>query len=454
MKSTREVRSLKVHELRAETDAAGKRYLTGYAATFNVLSEDFGGWRERIMPGAFKRALAEKQNVFHLIQHMPHLVLGRTVAGTLELFEDEKGLRFRTLLGNRSYEQDLIETVERGEINDCSFAFGAVKQKWVEERDSNKRTIEVRELHDVDLFDVSLVAFPAYRGTSVGIDSRAMFPNGVPAEVRSRIGASETAVTDHAREMRSRVSRLQLQRSADASVAPTFKASVKQDGTLEILCYESIGKDWWDGSGVTAQKMKETMDAAGAFSKICLRINSPGGDAFEGIAIHNMLRAQGKPIECCVDGIAASAASIIAMCGDEIVMGSNAMMMIHNCWNICIGNANDMRAEADIMERIDGAIARTYVDRTRNSLEDVRAMMDAESWLSAEECQAKGFCTKVVNAAPEEEEAAAAMARSFRSLTGYSKLPERFKATPPAAAPATNPEDLARLMRAEAALRQ
>ncbi len=184
----REFRSLKVRELRAETGSDGKRYLNGYAALYNSLSDDLGwGMRERIVPGAFTRALSEKQDVRHLINHDPNLVLGRTRAGTTELSEDSKGLKFRTLMPDCGYANDLFESVSRGDIDECSFGFVAVRTAWIEEPDPDDEKVQrtVRELHDVDLFDVSTVTYPAYPGTSTTVE-RSLFPDGVPLEIRSR----------------------------------------------------------------------------------------------------------------------------------------------------------------------------------------------------------------------------------------------------------------------------
>ena len=94
---------------------------------------------------------------------------------------------------------------------------------------------------------------------------------------------------------------------------PYFRAALQTDGTLEILVYDDIGENFWDGGGVTAKSVKQQLDQAPNYSKILLRINSPGGDAFEGVAIYNVLRAQKKPVEVAIDGIAASAASIAAI---------------------------------------------------------------------------------------------------------------------------------------------
>lgn len=187
----RERRSLKVLELRAEKTEDGKQYLGGYAANYNILSEDLGwGMRERIMPGAFARAVKEGQDVRHLINHDPNLVLGRTKAGTTELSEDAKGLKFRTLMPDTSYARDVFESVTRGDIDECSFGFMAVRTAWIEEPDpdDDKRIRCIRELHDVDLFDISTVTYPAYPGTNTDAE-RALKADGagVPIEIRSRL---------------------------------------------------------------------------------------------------------------------------------------------------------------------------------------------------------------------------------------------------------------------------
>jgi HK97 family phage prohead protease len=183
----RETRSLKVRELRATTSEDGKQYLEGRAASYNVLSEDFGYWRERIAPGAFSRAISEKHDVRHLINHDRNLVLGRTEAGTLELSEDENGLTFRTLVPDTSYARDLVVSVERGDINECSFGFYAVNTAWIEEPDAAdpKQMMYVRELRDLDLFDISTVTYPAYPETNTELEARSL-PEDVPAEVRTK----------------------------------------------------------------------------------------------------------------------------------------------------------------------------------------------------------------------------------------------------------------------------
>jgi ATP-dependent Clp protease protease subunit len=210
---------------------------------------------------------------------------------------------------------------------------------------------------------------------------------------------------------------------------PTFRASVQPGGDLELLVYEDIGADWF-GDGLTAKTVKQSIDEAGIFTSISVRINSPGGDAFEGIAIYNLLRAQKKPVNVFVDGIAASAASIVAMAGDNITMGNNAMMMIHNAWSFAMGDADAMRKMADTLDKVSASVGQTYIDRAGMSAVDVKAMMDAESWLSAQECLDKGLATAIAEN-DENDDAAMALARSFKALRRLNKVPDALKATEP-----------------------
>jgi ATP-dependent Clp protease, protease subunit len=212
-----------------------------------------------------------------------------------------------------------------------------------------------------------------------------------------------------------------------AKLKPMFRASLKADSrTLELEVYEEIGLNWWDGSGVTAKGVKEQLDTTEGYDRIAVRINSPGGDAFEGVAIMNLLKAQKKPVDVFVDGIAASAASIIAMAGDTITMGKSAMMMVHNAWTVCAGDGEDMRKCAEMLDRISASIGQAYMSRTGKSAGEIKSIMDAETWMNGEECVAEGFATAV--AEDGDADSALALAKSFRSLAKMKNVPEKLKA--------------------------
>lgn len=179
-------------EVRAESDG-DKKYLTGYAAKFGTRSEDLGGFRETINPKAFDRALKEKQDVRALVNHDSSKVLGRSSAGTLELGTDATGLKYRVLLPNTTYAHDLHESVRRGDVSQSSFGFITKRDSWGDDPDAEDGMPgTMRELHDVDLFDVSPVTFPAYadtevkaRGAAAALEVR-MFPDGLPESIEAR----------------------------------------------------------------------------------------------------------------------------------------------------------------------------------------------------------------------------------------------------------------------------
>lgn len=137
--------------------------IVGYAAVFNSLSEDLGGFVERIEPGAFKAAV-EVDDVRALINHDPNLILGRTAAGTLALSEDERGLRYEIDPPATQYARDLLVSLERGDVDQSSFGFRVEEESW----DVSGQT-PVRIIRKVRLFDVSPVTFPAYPATTVSL---------------------------------------------------------------------------------------------------------------------------------------------------------------------------------------------------------------------------------------------------------------------------------------------
>ncbi len=153
-----------ITELRVEDGGDdGPAKISGHAAVFNKLSEPLmGGYRERIRPGAFAKTIREG-DVRSLFNHNSDFVLGRTAAKTLELREDKKGLFFEATPPDTQWARDLAVSMKRGDISQASFGFRAVREEWKDAEDDRKQTI--RELIEVELFDVSPVTFPAYPQT-------------------------------------------------------------------------------------------------------------------------------------------------------------------------------------------------------------------------------------------------------------------------------------------------
>lgn len=164
----------------------------------------------------------------------------------------------------------------------------------------------------------------------------------------------------------------------------------------EILMYGEIGENWWaEDGGITALGTIEKLEAFASDATVAVRINSPGGDAFEGIAIHNALARASQRIIVHVDGTALSAASIIAMAGDEVRMAENALMMIHDPWTFAIGDAAEMRKVAGMLDNAAGSLAQTYATQTGKELSDVRDLMIEETWFTASQALDEGFATHV-----------------------------------------------------------
>lgn len=160
----KEIRCIGV-ELRVKRDN-DKPIIQGYAAVFDSWSEDLGGFREKIQPGAFKAAIG-KSDVRALINHDSNLVLGRTKAGTLKISEDKTGLWMEIDPPDTQYARDLMTSIDRGDIDQQSFGFTVKTDQWEEDRDNDKVTRTIVEVDE--LFDVSPVTYPAYQDTSVAL---------------------------------------------------------------------------------------------------------------------------------------------------------------------------------------------------------------------------------------------------------------------------------------------
>lgn len=162
--------------------------------------------------------------------------------------------------------------------------------------------------------------------------------------------------------------------------------------TSEITIYGVIGTSWWNDS-FSATDIDEALKAAGD-NDIIINLNSPGGDAFDGISIFNRLKRHAGKVTIHIDGWACSAASIIAMAADELIMELGSMFMYHEASNIVWGTKTDMRKEAGILEELEEGIIDIYMTKTNLSREEVRANLDAETWLSAKKAVEQGFANK------------------------------------------------------------
>lgn len=203
--------------------------------------------------------------------------------------------------------------------------------------------------------------------------------------------------------------------------APTVDVA---DGVATLRLYDPI--DSWGGYwGVSAKEIAQTLDQLPAdVTEIRLHINSPGGDVFDGIALLNTLRASKARVVAIVDGIAASAASFVAAGVDELIMAPNSELMIHDAWGLCVGNAAEMVAMAELLGHVSDNIASIYAAKAGGTVAEWRDAMQRESWYSADEAVAAGLADRVGDPAAD----AAAQNRFDLSIFTYAG---RAAAPPP-----------------------
>lgn len=202
-----------------------------------------------------------------------------------------------------------------------------------------------------------------------------------------------------------------------------MKMSAHNASTADVFLYGEVTKYAWEEYGeVSSTLFKQELDDLGEVDTLNLHINSPGGSVFEGITIFNMLKMHKAKVNVYVDALAASIASVIAMCGDQIYMHKNSMMMIHHAWTYASGNAQQLRKAADDIEKISKSSSMTYVERAGDKLTEdkLEELLTEETWLSAEEALSYGLCDVVL----EANEAVASI--SERLCKEYKNIPQQF----------------------------
>lgn len=166
-----------------------------------------------------------------------------------------------------------------------------------------------------------------------------------------------------------------------------------------LYLYGLVAKpSWWAGDDViSAEGVLQLLGQLDAKSDLLVRINSEGGDVFEGVAIYNALARRGARVEVHVDALAASIASVIAMAGDEIVIAGNAMLMIHQAWTIAEGNSDDFETVARTLAEVDETILNTYEARVgdKSTRSQIQEWVKAETWMGPAEAVERGFADRV-----------------------------------------------------------
>lgn len=184
------------------------------------------------------------------------------------------------------------------------------------------------------------------------------------------------------------------------------------DETTEIRIYDVIGWPFIEAAHVADQLDQVTTP------NITVAINSPGGDVFDAVAIYNLLRQKDAKVTTRVDGIAASAASIIAQAGDRRVMVSGSQMMIHKAWTIAVGDSDEMAKVAEILAKQDSIIAGIYADRSEGEKDTFTDLMAEESWFDADETVAHGLADEVASPPRVEDRVPSKFAADAEALVG------------------------------------
>lgn len=207
-----------------------------------------------------------------------------------------------------------------------------------------------------------------------------------------------------------------------------WNAGIKAAGEVGdnvITMYDVIGEDFWTGGGVTAKRVAAALRGIGA-RDVEVHLNSPGGDMFEGISIYNILREHPGKVTVKVLGLAASAASIIAMAGDEIQIGAASFLMIHNCWVMAVGNRHDMLETAAWLEPFDAAMADVYATRSGQDVKAVVGWMEAArgdgTYFGGTQAVELGFADSLLGSDAVTEDPAAREQGKARSALNIAEL--------------------------------
>lgn len=202
--------------------------------------------------------------------------------------------------------------------------------------------------------------------------------------------------------------------------AKPFEIRSKSATKAEIVIYSPIGEGFW-GDSLSAKQFSDTLKSLDpAVNEITVRLNSPGGDVFDGITIYNRLKQHKAKIIVHIDGLAASIASIIALAGDEIIMGEGALYMIHLPWTFAYGNRTDFDNVVNRLMDVEEQLIGIYARKTKLDRSEIKAMLEAETWLDADQAVEKGFVDKKI------EDSMPIAASALQNSKWIHKAPRNF----------------------------
>ncbi len=218
-----------------------------------------------------------------------------------------------------------------------------------------------------------------------------------------------------------------------------YEIRAQSPTVAELWIYEDIGEDFW-GEGVSAKTLVQEI-AALQVPDIHVHINSAGGSVWDGQAIYTALRRHPANVTTFVDGLAASIASVVAMAGSPVVMSENALMMIHDPYALAMGTGADLRAAADVLDKVGDTITGVYADKSGKAREDIAAAMTEETWFTAEEAIAFGLADEMSEYLP-----VAALAVDAKTISRFKHPPAALAVAeadpvPASSAPEAEPDE-------------
>lgn len=213
--------------------------------------------------------------------------------------------------------------------------------------------------------------------------------------------------------------KLRAVQDKDSQLKFELKAKDKKKKYAELVLYGEIGETWW-GDGITAKMVSDSIKEFGEIDDLDVRINSPGGNVFDGVTIYNRLKQLDANVTVYVDGLAASIASIIAMAGDEIILSEGTLFMVHSPMTGVYGNQRDMEETIQLLDTIEEEMITIYAKKSGLPRSEIRSLLHAETWMTSEEAIEKGFGTSV-----DSETQLAAYSKDF-----VAKMASVFKNCP------------------------
>ena len=218
-----------------------------------------------------------------------------------------------------------------------------------------------------------------------------------------------------------------------------YYSMVTENGEANINIYGDITSWEWLESDVSSYTLSKELDGLDV-DTINVYINSYGGEVAEGLAIYNALKRHKAKIKTYCDGFAASIASVIFMAGDERIMSNASLLFIHNAWTYTGGNANELRKTADDLETMTQASINTYMDHVNITEEELKEMLDAETWIAPQDALTMGFATSIINDSTNKNPNQSIKKQVMKQLTKPVETPQETP-TPPAEEPAEPKEN-------------